>query len=113
MSAGTYKITADQGATFELVLTWRDPSGNPINLTGYAARMRVAPSKGAPQVLSPSTENGQITLGGSNGQITVRVSAAIMATVPQAQYAHELDVESPDGTVTRLIEGPFVCDGMV
>lgn len=103
----------DQGATFLLVLTWRNPDGTPINLTGYTAEMRVAPTKGATLVLHPTTANGQIALGGALGTVTITVPASITESLNPGQYAYELDLTSGGGIVTRLVEGPFIVDGQV
>jgi hypothetical protein len=113
MSAGIYKMLCDQGATFVLILTWRDSTGTPINLTGYSAVMRVATTKGAPLALNPTTVNGQIALGGAQGTVTITVSANDTADIAPGQYVYELDVTSGGGVVTRILEGPFMVDGQV
>ena len=41
MAAGLYDITIEQGATFQMNLTWKDSTGSPVNITGYTARMQV------------------------------------------------------------------------
>lgn len=113
MSTGIYKMYCDQGATYNLVLVWRNPDQSEIDLTGYTAVMRVAPNKGADLVLNPTTENGQIVLGGDLGTIMIDIPAEITAEVEQGQYVYELDLISGDGVVTRLVEGPFYVDGQV
>ena len=111
MSAGIHKITAEKGATFSQPFTWKINS-NPVNLTGYTARMKVRDPKRAPsvnQILSlTSATGGGITLGGVAGTIIVTVSATIMESIVAAKYVYDLELESPDGTVTRLLNGPFI-----
>ena len=105
--AGTYNITADQGATFSRVLTWKDSDGDPVNLAGYSARMQVRSIvSSASPVLSLTTENGQITLGGALGTITLLVPASAMDDVPGGSYAYDLELVS-GSTVTRLVMGSF------
>ena len=77
--AGIYDIVADQGATFQRVLTWKDSTGANVNLTGYSARMQVRrrPSDGE-ALVSLTTQNGRITLGGAAGTITLNCPASEM-----------------------------------
>jgi hypothetical protein len=114
MSAGLYKIWFEQGATFNRVLTWRNPDATPIDLTGYTARMQVRPNKlSADVLLSLTTQNGRITLGGALGTITLDVDATVAATISAGQFVYDLELISSAGEVTRLIEGAFVVDGEV
>ena len=72
MSAGIYTLTIDQGATLSLVLTWKDSSGNLVNLTGYTARATLRPTySSSTTIISLTTENGRISLGGAAGTITL------------------------------------------
>lgn len=106
--AGTYNITADQGATFSRVITWKDSTGTPINVTGYTARMQVRSIVSSDSVaLSLTTENGRIALGGSAGTITLTVAASDMDDVSSGTYAYDLELVSA-GVVTRLVMGSFI-----
>lgn len=42
---------------------------NPFNLTGFTAKMEIRKKAGAPLIVSLTTENGGITLGGTAGTI--------------------------------------------
>lgn len=107
MPAGTYNITAEQGATFSRVLTWRDSANALINLTGYTARMQVRTDYASSTAeLSLTTENGKITLGGALGTITLLVSASDMAVMPARSFVYDLEMVN-GATVTRLVEGSF------
>lgn len=64
------KLTIYQGATFRKRLTWKALSGTPIDLTGCTARMQVRSEVESDAVLlSLTTENSGITLGGATGTI--------------------------------------------
>jgi hypothetical protein len=107
-TAGTYNMIADQGATFSLVLTYKDSSGALVNLTGYTARMAVRTVPAADTVaLSLTTENGRVTLGGAAGTITLNVAAADMVNVDDGQYVYDLELVQ-GVTVTRLVMGTFL-----
>jgi hypothetical protein len=105
--AGTYNIIADQGATFGRTITWTDTNGIPVNLTAYTARMQVRPIVSSDVVaLELTTENGRITLGGSNGIITLTVPASVMDDVVAGAYAYDLEMVT-GSTVVRLLMGSF------
>jgi hypothetical protein len=98
--AATYNATADQGATFLLAITWTQADGvTPVDVTGYEA----------------STLNGQITLGGADGLVSVNVPASVMMGVLPNAYKYDLEVFSPASTpiVTRLIQGTFTVNAAV
>jgi hypothetical protein len=112
--AGIYNIIADQGATFTRQLTWNDSAGSAVNLTGYTARMDVRTSIDAAgaAVLSLTTENGRIVLGGSAGTINLTAEATATQAVESGNYVYDLEVVS-GSTVTRLIQGSFTLRGEV
>jgi hypothetical protein len=122
MSAGTFNFAAEQGATFNPVLTYKDSSGSLVNLTGYTARMQVRENFQAPRVLiDMTTENGGITLGGSAGTLALLVTATVMASLhvpntgsspPVATFYYDLELVN-GSLVTRLMQGQFKVTGEV
>jgi len=106
--AATYGFTADKGATFTQVIKWKDANQNLINLSGYTAELVIREKTTATNVvLTLSTTNGRITLGGAAGTITMSVSASDM-DINAGQYTYTLELTSPSGEVTRLLMGAFV-----
>ena len=118
MTAGTYDITCEQGATFSRVLTWTDTGGSLVDLTGYSARMQVRKtaeeSAIAVSLSSTGTSTG-IALGGVAGTITLLIPAASTAAIPARSYVYDLELVSgaPSSVVTRLVKGAFVVDAEV
>lgn len=114
MIAGTYNIICDQGATFTRTITWKDSNGSPVNLTGYTARMSLRSTiDSSVEVLSLTTANSRITLGGVAGTITLNVDATTTAALAAGQYVYDLEAVSGGGTVTRIVMGSFVVRGEV
>lgn len=112
MSCSNYNITINQGATFDQQMTYYQPDGiTPINLTDYTARMQIRPSIASSNViLSLTTENGGIALGGVLGTIVLNVSATATAALNFDAAVYDLELESDDGFVTRLLAGSvFLC----
>jgi hypothetical protein len=109
MSAKTYNITIEQGATFRLNVRWLDPDDNPIDITGYTARMQVRRRYNDPDaVLSLTSDDGDIAIGNEAGTVDVTASADDTAAIGIKCGVYDLELESPAGTVTRLLEGSAV-----
>jgi hypothetical protein len=114
----------EQGATFRRRFQYvsvTDGVETPIDLTGYTARMQVRSNiDSAGTILSLTTENGGIVLGGEMGYIDIYISATATAGLPvttttgiNAKYPL-YDLELVLGTeVTRFMEGKFAVIGEV
>lgn len=107
MAAGTHDLVCEQGADFDLVLTWK-AYGLPVNLTNYSARMQVRPSKDSSTVLLSLTSApaGGITLGGTAGTITIHVAASVTAALTEGGV-YDLELVAPGGAVYRKLQGTF------
>jgi len=105
VSAGALDIVAEQGATFLLALLWTDSNDDPIDLTGYTARMHVRHVPNASTfVVELTTENGRITLGGTAGTIGLSIDAEATAELSPGEFVYDLEMVDGDN-VTRLLEG--------
>ena len=107
MVAGLYDITIEQGADLTIPLTWKDGLGNPVNVTGYLARMQIRENFDSDDYLIFLTSDpaGGITLGGALGTITIEMSAETTASLPQIDAVYDLELVSAAGFVTRLVQG--------
>lgn len=104
--AGLYDITIEQGATWTLNLTYKDENQDRVNLTGYAAALQIRQfAKSADILLSRSTVAGNIVLGGATGTITVTATATETAALNAGVAVYDLELLSPLGITTRLIQG--------
>jgi hypothetical protein len=106
MAAAKYNILIEQGATFQLNLLWKDSAGTPIDLSGYTARMQVRRKVDSPTtLLSLTTENGGIALGGITGTIAVVAQATATDDISEKIGVYDLELVDGSGVVTRLVEG--------
>lgn len=107
MSAASYKFAVDQGATWRVGLTIRDEDASSLDLTGYSARMHVRESLDSlvPLLILTSEPGGGITLNGPAGQLTLRLTDEQTAALPWRYGLYDLELESPDGDVTRILAG--------
>jgi hypothetical protein len=106
MSAGKHNFYCEQGATFSSLLTWKDQDGDPINVTGYSAAMQVRSKPCTDPILTLTSSNGKIALGGALGTITLTLAATETDDLTPGTYIYDLEL-TLSGVVTRLIEGSF------
>lgn len=112
MSAGSYNIVCDQGATFGLHLTYEDQNGESINLTNYQARMQVRAKKNSPTTILSLTDVAGLSLG-ADGSVVISISSSTTAGLEPGDYVYDLELIAPSGVVTRLIQGRFRVSGEV
>lgn len=88
-------------------MTW-SIDGVAQDLTGWTARMQVRPAVDSGTItLDIDTTDGGIELGGTEGTVTILISATATAALTAGSYVY--DLELVDGTeVTALLAGAFV-----
>jgi hypothetical protein len=107
MTPGRYNMKVYQGSTFSLAPQWKI-DGNYVNVTGYTAAMSVKNSPTSTStIISLTSSNGRITVGTTDGKFTLSLSAVTTTGLAAGQYVYDLEVTSPGGVVTRLLEGGF------
>lgn len=108
MAAGFHHFVIEQGATFSKVLTLKDSSDTVINLTGYSsAEMDLRKNADGSEVLTLTTGNSRITLGGVAGTVTLTISATDTASMSVDDGVYDLEITDASGVVTRLLEGTY------
>jgi hypothetical protein len=111
INPATYNITAYQGATYSLDMTWRI-GGTAVNLTSYTAAMQVKENASSTASVLSLTNGSGITLGGTAGTIGISVAASTMGSAIPGNYVYDLELNS-GGQVTRLIQGGFAIQAEV
>lgn len=105
--AVTYNTVIDQGADWFINFTYKQPNGDPVDITGYTAALQIRTSPLArTAVLTLENGNG-ITITGAEGLLEVHATAAQTAAITNGKYAYDLEITStaPAYTVTRLVQG--------
>lgn len=104
-----YHLTIYQGATFRQNMIWQDNEQQPIDLTGYAARMMARTNVSASDpFLTLTTENGGITLGGEDGTILLVMTAGQTESLTEMAGLYDLELVAPGGEVVRLLQGNII-----
>jgi hypothetical protein len=116
-----------QGSTFSFSFVAKDIAGSPIDLTGYSARMSIKRdlrSTETSYLATSSGTNGTISLGTTNGLVTISMTAAqtdimdesdwfywIMSGEPElpldpyVEFLYDLELVSGAGVVSCPIQG--------
>jgi len=122
MSAGRYPIYIEQGASLDFEVQYLDSEGNPVDLSGYSARMQIRPSTDSSTIYVTLSSSLQpdgtgLNLSGSHslkpptsGSIGIFISSCTSSVFNFNDAVYDLELFVPyDGGcsyVTRLIQGP-------
>jgi hypothetical protein len=112
MAAGTLDFTIEQGATFNLLLTWKI-NNLPVNLTNYTARLQARVDVEDTEVILSLTTGAGITLGGALGTISLDQTATQTTLLPAGGYVYDLELIAGSGSVTRLVQGELIISAEV
>ena len=108
-----YIVEIDQGADWFLNVTYENPAGTPVNITSYTAALQVRSlPESTTAVLSLTTGSG-ITITVASGLVAVHATAAQTEAIIAGDYYYDLEVTSPQGIVTRLVQGQAIVNPQV
>ena len=123
MAAGNYSFTIEQGATTDFEIVYKDSNSNPVDLTGYQAKMQLKDSIGGSSTfltlsssLSPDGTGLNLSGSGGNaaskpltsGSIGIFISHATSSNLTFGTAVYDLELVSGSGNtavVTRLLQG--------
>jgi hypothetical protein len=108
--AVSYNTVIDQGADWYLTVTYENPNGTPINLTGYSAalQLRSLPSD-ATAVLTLTTANTGIAITALTGVVAIHATATQTRAIDEGTYYYDLEItDTFTSVVTRLVQGQVV-----
>lgn len=111
-----YNTVIDQGADWFFNVTYQNPNGTPINLTGYTAACQLRSLPNSPSaVLTLTTQNGGITITAGTGLVALRATAAQTMAIDEGNYVYDLEIYSPanPSVVTRLVQGQITVSAEV
>ena len=106
--AVTYNTVIDQGADWYLNVTYNDPAGTPIDITGYTAALQIRTSPLARTYVLSLTDGDGITITGDEGLLAIHATALQTADIVNGKYSYDLEITSPatpEAIVTRLVQG--------
>lgn len=94
-------IFIDQGSDYSNIITVAASNGAPLNLTGYtvASQMRKSYSSSTAYNFTASIYNA------TQGKVRIQLLAAGSNAITPGRYLYDLEVTSPSGSKTRVVEG--------
>ena len=106
MTAGIYNFTIDQGAQYNTTIVYEDSSGNPIDLTGYSAKMELREQSSSPNpaALTLTSPSGGIVITPLTGTLAITMTTAQTNALSARFYVYDLEL-TVGGVVSRLIQG--------
>jgi len=108
-NSNVYDILVDQGATLNRALFLKNSAKRPINLTGFSARMHIRNSINSSIIVEIlTTDNEQITIDEPTGRIDIYLSPAETEALEAKKYVYDLELESPEGEVTKVVSGQLI-----
>ena len=106
MTPGRFNFVCPQGATFQPVLIYKSDN-TPVDLDGYTSRLQVRESFESQDLILSLSEGNGITTGASAGSIAIFVSAEDTSQLISGDHIYDLEIESAEGIVYRLLQGRF------
>ena len=99
-----YDFDVLQGTTFTRDLQYQI-QGEPVDIEGYTARMKVRKSYDLPVEIEITTANGKIIISETN-RIDISLTAAETAALSSGRYLYDLELVNGD-YVERILQGIF------
>ncbi len=101
-------LTAKQGDTLDIVVTWRDGSGTLVDLSGASVEFGIAVKPGSSRSFQYTTDD-YITISGT-GEITVSIPSEETKKWTYRRMVYELTVTDSSNKVTTIAGGRLLID---
>lgn len=98
MSASKYDFTIEQGVSFQLSLIYKDANNDPIDLTGWCARLICKTNLNETKIFSSENldfSQYKFEIDGPNGKITLLLPAATTNSFNFNMMKYDLELSSP------------------
>lgn len=120
--AARWTLPIDQGSSLRFTFTVSYDTGQtnsggaiyaPYNFSGCTARMEIRERPGASILVSATTEDGGLTLGGTAGTVAVYLTDEKTDNLTLARAKYDIEVTFPSGDVKRVLEGAVVISSSI
>lgn len=95
----------DQYATWSISLIFSDNNDTPIDLTGWSAAMMIRDTYGGSVLLSLSSPSSGITVGTSNGLVSIVIDKATTGGFTWSDGVYDVVLTDPSANAYRMVEG--------
>ena len=103
--AGQKNWEVDVNTTYSFTIDYKDPNGNPVDITGSSAKMQVRNVQGDKLAFTLTSPTGGITIDGPNGQITVKMTPTQTSKLFYPKSVYDLMLTDSQANKIRLVGG--------
>ncbi len=108
MTPGKINFLCPQGATFQKTVTI-EIDQTPLNLSGYSSRLQVRENYySANTIVNLLSSGSGLTISASAGIIDIFIEDEVTKNFPAGTFVYDLEIESVNGNVDRVLEGSFI-----
>lgn len=94
-------FTIDQGSVFITSVDLENANGVPLIISSYDVRGQVRKTYTALTSYGFQTE----ILNAAEGKISIKLDSQTTSSMKPGRYVYDIEIESPEGEVTRVLEG--------
>lgn len=94
-------LYVDAGSTYSNIITVSGNNGQPLNLTGYTVASQMRKSYQSSTAYN-FTASLYIPM---QGKVRLQLSDEQSEAIPPGRYVYDVEITSPTGTTTRVVEG--------
>lgn len=99
MAAGKYDFAIEQGTSFRISFIYKDQNGNPIDLTGWCARLIWKTNLNSTQIFHSDNTDYTVykfTIDEPNGKLTLLIPASTTNSFVFSTAKYDVELQSPD-----------------
>ncbi len=94
-------LFVDAGTDYSTIITVAATNGQPLNLTGYSVASQMRKSYSSSTVYNFTTS----LYDAANGKVRLQLNNTQSSAIPAGRWLYDVEITSPSGTKTRVIEG--------
>ena len=94
-------IFVDQGSDYSNIITVGASNGDGLNLSNYTVKSQMRKS----YTSSTAYAFTATIYSAATGKVRIQLSAAESEVIPPGRYLYDLEISSPAGVKTRVVEG--------
>ena len=103
--AGQKNWEVDINTTYSFEIEYKDPNGDPIDITGSTAKMQVRNTQGDKLAFTLTSPSGGITIDGPNGLITVKMTPTQTSKLFYPKSVYDLMLTDTNANKIKLVGG--------
>lgn len=103
-----FNITIPQGANFSETFVSQESDGSLSSLTGFTGSARIKKHPGA-----TTSTPFSVSITSAIGEVSIAMTSGVTVGLEPGRYFYDVRLESPSGSVSRMVEGmAFVTAGI-